>query len=174
MTGRGGRLDKGLAVYLESVADEFEGVAVDVPFLRQAPIDQVTAIQQKLIADPARIVIANSYGAYLTLQALVDLDSPPQKMLLLAPVLGMASAKDRMYISRPPFTKRLRIALDENRVARPSSIRIVVGDQDPLFNAERFDEISAYFGGGSLTVIPGEGHSLSWDIIQTLVATLTQ
>jgi len=174
VTGRGGSLDKGLAVYLASIANEFEGVAVDVPFLRQAPMDQVTAIQQKLMADPARIVIANSYGAYLTLQALVDLDNPPQQMLLLAPVLGMVSAKDRMYISRPPFTKRLRSAFDENRVARPSSILIVVGDQDPLFNHDQFDEINAYFGGRALSVFPGEGHSLSRDIIRTLVSSLTQ
>lgn len=172
VTGRGGSLDKGLAVYLASIADEFEGVAVDVPFLRQAPIDQVRAIQQKLIADPERIVIANSYGAYLTLQALVDVDNPPQQMLLLAPVLGMASARDRMYISRPPFTKRLRSALDENRVARPPSMRIVVGDQDPLFNPDQFSEINAYFGGRALSVLPGEGHSLSRDFVQRLVSSL--
>ena len=170
VTGRGGSLDKGLAVYLASIADEFEGVAVDAPFLRQAPIDQVTAIQQKLMADPERIVIANSYGAYLTLQALVDLDNPPQQMLLLAPVLGMASAKDRLYISRPPFTKRLRNAIDENRVARPSSLRIVVGDQDPLFNSDQFDEINAYFGGRALSVISGEGHSLSRDLVPGLIS----
>lgn len=174
VTGRGGSLEKGLALYLASITNDFEGIAVDVPFLRQAPIEQIDAIRRKLEADPARLVIANSYGAYLTLQALVDLKTPPQKLLLLAPVLGMASAKDRMYLSRPPFTKRLSLAIQEGRVAKPDLMRIVVGDHDPLYDPNQFNEVATYFGTGTLSVIPGEGHSLSRDIIHTLLDWLTE
>ena len=174
MTGRGGSLNKGLATYLKSVTDDFDGIAVDLPFLRQSPAEQVEAIHQKLAEDPKRLVIANSYGAYLTLQALVDLPLPPQKLLLLAPVLGMASAKDRMYISRPPFTKRLREAFAEGRVTKPEWMRILVGDQDPLYDAEQFAEVGRYFGERVLGVIPGEGHSIDRKTLQNVINEITQ
>ena len=169
ITGRGGSLDKGLAVYLASITENFEGIAVDVPFLRQDPLKQVEAIYTRLASDPDRIVIANSYGAYLTLQALVDLKAPPKKLLLLAPVLGMAAAKDRMYMSRPPFTKRLKSAFSEELVAKPDWMRILVGDQDPLYDAEQFSEVSNYFGKRVLGVIPGEGHSLDKQTIRYVI-----
>jgi len=172
ITGRGGSLDKGLAVYLASITENFEGIAVDVPFLRQDPLTQVEAIYTRLASDPDRIVIANSYGAYLTLQALVDLKAPPKKLLLLAPVLGMAAAKDRMYMSRPPFTKRLKSAFSEERVAKPEWMRILVGDQDPLYNAEQFAEVGRYFGERVLGVIPGEGHGLDKQTIQYVIGEI--
>jgi len=172
ITGRGGSLDKGLSVYLASITENFEGIAVDIPFLRQDPLEQVEAIYTRLASDPDRIVIANSYGAYLTLQALVDLKAPPKKLLLLAPVLGMAAAKDRMYMSRPPFTKRLKSAFSEERVAKPEWMRILVGDQDPLYNAEQFAEVGRYFGERVLGVIPGEGHGLDKQTIQYVIGEI--
>ena len=172
ITGRGGSLDKGLSVYLASITENFEGIAVDIPFLRQDPLEQVGAIHTRLASDPDRIVIANSYGAYLTLQALVDLNAPPKKLLLLSPVLGMAAAKDRMYMSRPPFTKRLKSAFSEERVAKPEWMRILVGDQDPLYNAEQFAEVGRYFGERVLGVIPGEGHGLDKQTIQYVIGEI--
>lgn len=174
MTGRGGSLEKGLATYLKSITGDFDGIAVDVPFLRQSPKEQVDAIHRKLAEDPQRLVIANSYGAYLTLQALVDLPVPPAKLLLLAPVLGMASAKDRMYMSRPPFTKRLREAFVEGRVTKPNWMRILVGDQDPLYDAEQFAEVGAYFGERVLGVLPGEGHSLDRETLRCVINEIAQ
>lgn len=175
VTGRGGSLDRGLAAYLASITPDFDGVAVDIPFLRQEPIQQVTHIHQKLADDPARIVIANSYGAYLTLQALVDLEEALEHAVLLSPVLGVAMAKDRLYMSRPPLTGRLKRAMEEGRVSVPKRIQIVVGDQDELYSPSQFNTVSQYFGSDVLTVLQGEGHSLSRPVMQSLLnKVLTQ
>ena len=161
VTGRGGRLDKGLAAHLSTIVDDFKGIAIDVEFLRQPPLDQVAQIHEKLRTDPTRIVIANSYGAYLTLQALVDLDQTLEHVVLLSPVLGVAMAKDRLYMSRPPLTGRLKRALEEGRVCMPQRMQIIVGDEDELYSPAQFDTVSDYFGSHVLTVLQGEGHSLS-------------
>jgi len=174
VTGRGGRLDKGLAAYLASITRDFDGVAVDVPFLRQEPIQQVAHINQKLAEDPSRIVIANSYGAYLTLQALVDLEQTLEHVVLLSPVLGVAMAKDRLYMSRPPLTGRLKRSIEEERVCVPQRMRIVVGDEDELYSPSQFNTVSQYFGSDVLTVLQGEGHSLSRLAMQSVLQeTLT-
>jgi len=169
VTGRGGSLEKGLATYLASITRDFDGVAVDVPFLRQEPIQQIEHINQKLAEDPARIVIANSYGAYLTLQALVDLELTLEHVVLLSPVLGVAMAKDRLYMSRPPLTGRLKRAMEEGRVCVPQRMQIVVGDEDELYSPSQFNTVSEYFGENVLTVLQGEGHSLSRPVMQSLL-----
>ena len=75
ITGREGSLNKGLALYLQSCTKQFDGIAVDVDFLRMQPLMQVETIQRALKADPDRLIVANSYGAYLTLQATKEVTS---------------------------------------------------------------------------------------------------
>ena len=169
VTGRGGRLDKGLAAHLSTLVDDFKGIAVDVEFLRQPPIDQVAQIHEKLRADPARTVIANSYGAYLTLQALVDFEQALEYVVLLSPVLGVAMAKDRLYMSRPPLTGRLKRAMEEGRVRVPQRMQIVVGDDDELYSPTQFETVSQYFGSNVLKILRGEGHSLSRPCMQSVL-----
>jgi len=169
VTGRGGRLDKGLAAHLSTTVDDFKGIAVDVEFLRQPPLDQVSQIHEKLRTDPERIVIANSYGAYLTLQSLVDLEEAPSHVVLLSPVLGVAMAKDRLYMSRPPLTGRLKRAMEERRVRVPQRMQIVVGDEDELYSPSQFNTVSQYFGSDVLSVLQGEGHSLRRESMNDLL-----
>jgi hypothetical protein len=169
ITGRGGNLHNGLAVYLSSIVDEFDGVAVSPQFLRQEPLQQVEIIQEKIKEEPTRPVVANSYGAYLTLQALIDIEVTPDIVLLLSPVLGTASAKDRMYYSRPPLTKRLEMAFANNTLIRPKATKLIMGDQDELYNPEQISSIDNYFGLGTSNIVAGEGHMLSQQIVQEFI-----
>jgi len=169
ITGRGGSLQKGLAVYLASIADEFDGVAVSPQFLRQEPLHQVQIIQEKIKEEPTRPIIANSYGAYLTLLALIGIDVTPDMVLLLSPVLGAASAKDRMYYSRPPLTNRLEAALSNNTLIRPKVTKLIMGDQDELYSPERISTIDSYFGMETAQIVAGEGHMLSQSTVQEFV-----
>lgn len=169
ITGRGGSLQKGLAVYLASITDEFNGVAVSPEFLRQEPRYQVQVIQEKIKEEPTRPIIANSYGAYLTLQALIDINVTPDMVLLLSPALGAASAKNRMYYSRPPLTKRLEAALSDNTLIMPSKIKLIMGDQDELYSIEKISTIDSYFGTGTAQIVAGEGHMLSKQIVHEFI-----
>lgn len=169
ITGRGGSLDKGLAPYLTSLADSFEGVAVDVSFLKQSPLDQVALIQSKIAENLERVVIANSYGAYLTLQSLVGLKTAPEKVLLLSPVLGIAQAKDRMYMSRPPLTGRLKEGIGSGSIAKPAMLKVLIGNQDELFNQDQIDLINNYFGKDSAIILDDETHMLSHASVLTFL-----
>ena len=169
ITGRGGNLHNGLAVYLSSIVDEFDGVAVSPQFLRQEPLQQVEIIQEKIKEEPTRPVVANSYGAYLTLLALIDIDVTPDMVLLLSPVLGAANAKDRMYYSRPPLTNRLEAALSNNTLIRPKVTKLIMGDQDELYSPERISTMDSYFGMGTAQIVAGEGHMLSRRVVQEFI-----
>lgn len=172
VTGRGGSLQKGLADYLSSITDDFYGIAVDITFLRQEPLKQVAFIQAKIKEDPSRLVIANSYGAYLTLQALVEAKDIPNTVLLFSPVLGIAQAKDRMYLSRPPLTKRLATAFETSKVSNPSNMRVVIGSDDELYNEQQIKLINDYFGASTVVVLPNEGHMLSHAAVKDTIAEL--
>ena len=78
ITGREGSLEKGLAAYLRSISEDFVGLAVDRIFLSIRPLQQVANLASLLREHKDHRIIANSYGAYLTLQALVDLDVTPK------------------------------------------------------------------------------------------------
>ena len=114
-------------------------------------------MQAKIKEDPSRLVIANSYGAYLTLQALVEAEDIPNTVLLFSPVLGIAQAKDRMYLSRPPLTKRLATAFETSTVSNPSNMRVVIGSDDELYNDQQIKLINDYFGASTVVVLPNEG-----------------
>ncbi len=73
ITGRGGSLNKEIAVYLARNIRGFEGIAVDTQLLKRRPLEQVELIRQKMAEDPTRLVIANSYGAYLVSHALAQI-----------------------------------------------------------------------------------------------------
>ena len=170
ITGRGGSLDKGLAVYLKSLSNGFEGIALDVAFLRQPPDVQVEHIQSKILEDSNRVIIANSYGAYLTLQAMVGLNSIKNSIVLLSPVLGVAQARDRMYMSRPPLTKRLQNSFFEGDLGRPKRLSVFIGKQDELFCKEQINLLNDYFGKGAVTTLDGESHNLSHTIVKEIVS----
>jgi len=173
ITGRGGSLNKGLALHLQSRTKQFDGIAVDVDFLRMQPLMQVETIQRALKSDPDRLIIANSYGAYLTLQALIDLDITPEKLLLLSPVLGVAKANDRMYLSRPPLTKRLKAALKNKTIAKPKKVKIIMGDMDKLYDSDTLTLFDSYFGGKVVNILSGEGHMITEEAVQNALESFT-
>ena len=169
ITGRGGSLNSGLAKYLATISENFDGLALDVPFLRQELMDQIEQIADKLREHTDRTVIANSYGAYLTLQAMIDLDVTLKRVILLSPVLRTAQAKDRMYLSRPPLTKRLREAMEQDRLVRPLEFNIYIGDQDELYHPELEGRFNQYYGAGTFHVLNGGGHMLSQDCVPEIL-----
>lgn len=173
ITGRGGSLNKGLAAYLASSVKGFEGVAVDTQFLKKRPLEQVEFIRQKMVKDPARLVIANSYGAYLVLHALAQIeDLTPENVLLLSPLLGVGRGQGGFYMNIPPLLSRLEEAFATGALTRPKSIKFLVGELDQQINSEQVGFLDQYFGLGSVHVFPEEGHMLSPQSIQKALTAI--
>lgn len=169
ITGRCGSLDKGLAKHLAETSNSFAGIAVDIPFLRQKPLTQVEQIRSAIERYDGSAFIANSFGAYLLLQALVECPHPPKKVLLLSPVLGLATAKDRMYASKPPLTKRLQAAFENNTLTRPTNVSVIIGSEDAIYNEPQDFALNTYFGANTVEVIEGEGHMLKPETVKAFL-----
>lgn len=169
ISGRGGDHSKGLGGYLSTFVSDYSGISVDVSFLRQDIDDQIKAIRVSVNKCNGGTVIANSYGAYLTLLSLIDFEHELEQVLLLSPVLGKAVAKDRMYYSKPPATRKIAYAVAERRINLPEKSAIFIGDQDELYDPSLLATYAAMMGDHKVFVLPGEQHSLSKTAVQDIL-----
>lgn len=169
ITGRGGDHTKGLGGYISNVVNDYKGLSIDVPFLRQDIDDQIKTIRRSIEACSNGIVIANSYGAYLTLLSLIDFEHEVDQVVLLSPVLGRAIAKDRMYYSRPPASVRVSSALQEKRINLPKKTSIYIGDQDELYDPELLHKYAEIIGEDRVFVLQGQRHNIDKDFMQDIL-----
>ena len=171
VSGRGGDYTKGLGGYISSLVTDYSGISVDVPFLRQELAEQINTIRAAITDCRGGTVIANSYGAYLTLLSLIDFEHSLAQVLLLSPVLGTAIAKDRMYFSRPPAAKRLKTAVTEHRVNLPEMSAIFIGDKDELYDPLLLDTYASMMGEDKLFLLKEEGHNITKAVMQDILKT---
>ncbi|NVK32688.1 MAG: hypothetical protein HWE20_16920, partial [Gammaproteobacteria bacterium] len=169
ISGRGGDHTKGLGGHISTLVSDYRGISVDVPFLRQNIDDQLEVIRVAISDCAGGTVIANSYGAYLTLLSLIDFEHELEQVVLLSPVLGAAMAKDRMYFSRPPATQRIWTAVQERRVNLPERSAIFIGDQDELYDPPLLATYAEMMGEHKVFVLQGQRHSLSKATMQDIL-----
>ena len=159
ITGRGGSGIGGLSAYLATLDDDYDVLPIDPEFLQQDIQGQVDSIREFINLDSGN-VIANSYGAYLLLLALIDQPGPCIRVLLLSPVLGRAISEERMLFSRPPREKTLHKAIAEQRLGMPDYLEIVTGEEDEICDsalgkAEIGKQLNI-----PVSILPNEGHML--------------
>ena len=169
ITGRGGDHTKGLGGYISTIVSSFSGVSVSVPFLRQDLDDQIAEIRKAISDHGVGTLIANSYGAYLTLLSLIDFEHQLEQVVLLSPVLGKAMAKDRMYFSRPPATARLSNAVKEKRINLPERTAIFIGDEDELYDPSLLATYTEIIGDSNVFVLEGQSHNIDKDVMQEIL-----
>ena len=159
ITGRGGDAVGGLSAYLATLSPDFEALAVNPSFLAQSFPEQVLAVR-RFCSGTASHVSANSYGAYLLLQSLIDQSPLGAKVMLLSPVLGRVNSEKRMLISRPPGEKALKSAILENRLGLPEHLEILTGSNDEICDASLAKETGNKLG-AKTCVLENEGHMIA-------------
>lgn len=163
ITGRGGSGIGGLSAYLATLDDDFDVLPVDAEFLQQDIQSQIDTVREFIQLDAATVV-ANSYGAYLLLAALIDQPPLNIRVLLLSPVLGRAISEERMLFSRPPREKTLLKAIAEQRLGMPSYLEIVTGQKDEICDPALAEQIGAQLG-VAVSILPHEGHMLNPQLV---------
>ena len=159
ITGRGGSGVGGLSAHLKTLDDDYDVLAIDADFLQQDIQTQVNTVRKFIQLDTANVV-ANSYGAYLLLLALIDQPPLNIRALLLSPVLGRAISEERMLLSRPPREKTLHKAIAEQRLGMPNHMEIVTGQQDEICDPELASQLGKQLK-IEVMILPSEGHMLS-------------
>ena len=167
ITGRGGDALGGLSKYLATLSLEYRALAIDQAFLAQTFPDQVLSVRA-FCSDQNSSVIANSYGAYLLLQALIDQPPLNARIMLLSPVLGRANSKKRMLISRPPGEKALKLAILEGRLGLPNHLEILTGSDDDSCDASLAVETAAKLD-AHVCVLQNERHMITPSRVETAV-----
>jgi len=167
-TGRGGTRETGLGAYLAERYGLLGGLNLSHEWLSQPHEDQLAILSAQLSeAEAAGVpVIANSYGAYLTLLALFD--RPPLKtsVLLLSPVLGKTFLRGT-YI-RPPGGRRFAAAIT-SPAPKPAWLGLVMGAEDPGYVPETWGKLVAALQPDHHALLPGQGHSLEKGTVAGLV-----
>ena len=163
ITGRGGSGVGGLSAHLKTLDDDYDVLAIDADFLQQDIQTQVNTVRKFIQLDTANVV-ANSYGAYLLLLALIDQPPLNIRVLLLSPVLGRAISEKRMLFSRPPREKTLHLAIAEQRLGMPAHLEIVTGQEDEICDPALARQIGEQLG-ISVSILPNEAHMLSPQLV---------
>ena len=165
ITGRGGSGIGGLSAYLATLDDDYDVLPIDLEFLQQDIQGQVDSTREFINLESGN-VIANSYGAYLLLLALIDQPPLSVRVLLLSPVLGRAISEERMLFSRPPREKTLHQAIAGQRLGMPDHLEIVTGAEDEICDPALAWQVGEQLG-INVSILPKEGHMLEASSVES-------
>jgi len=162
-TGLGqGLMDRGFDVSGRETRDQFR----DLPFLDQVRL--VANDLQKYFWTPESKVVANSFGAYLLLNALPQMPPYVGEILLLSPIIGTFEDEETARTFEPPYSERIRQQLDEGKIPRPLNIEVHTGSEDwqssPSAVMNFFSKIEV-----PVTIAEGRGHMLGADYVGKLL-----
>jgi len=162
LTGRGGKLAEGLGKGLLDAGLHIRGREVSSEFSSfgiQTQLDLITEdLKHGFLKEDSKVV-AVSYGAYLLLHALLELEPFKGSILLLSPVLGGVVDGQSMKYFSPPRSDKLMSVTENQQFPKPRKIEIHVGDSDwqsPYERAKQFAESV----GGECNIVENTGHQL--------------
>ena len=170
ITGRGGRIDRGLSAHLSTLTDDYAALAVDAALLNLSIDEQLERVKEHTQTAAGGSLIVSSYGGYLLLLSLIDADWAPERVLMFSPLLGRSIIPEKMLSSRPPRERLLKSALAEGRVTRPEYLRIVTGAADPVCCPELARSVAEILQADEIEVLPDQGHQLDVVDVQWRVA----
>ena len=171
LTGMNGRLDTGLGRALLQRGFDVTGRGLNGDFKRLAFNDQIDAICEDLHShfwrEDAR-VIANSFGAYLFLQAQSKMKSYIGKVTLLSPIVGEFGTGEGLMNFIPPHAERLHEMAKSGTYPTPKNCNMHVGSEDWQSNPTNVTALCSLLG-IDVTVIPDAGHMLPKEYVGALL-----
>ena len=165
ITGRGGSIRSGLGEYLALKTDKLYGLDVSHEFLTREFTQQVAEIAQAL--RKARVlsstVIANSYGAYLVLHALLSRKIEISNLVLISPILGSCYSGNRFF--KPPFSQHLNTLMSETASNLPRRTTIIWGAEDESIDQNGIKKLTSQCNDIHLIEIDKQEHHIDKQIL---------
>lgn len=159
ISGRGGDANKGLGDYLKKIDPYRIGLSVNSSFLNKDFNEQVKVVRYLFdeFDGPNTSFVANSYGAYLVLHALIGAPKYKSDVLLLSPAIGGILNKQSRIYARQPGGRVFDEAMRAGSITKPNYLSIHIGSLDIGYDEKRF---AAFTDIDLLNVIPEQGHMI--------------
>ena len=163
LPGRGSSLNGRLGLELQSRGYELQGRVLEGDFAKLSFTEQVDHVACDLRELDGRSVpvIANSWGAYWALHALLKNQMSYSRMLLISPILGAVRGEGRMF--KPPLSKVMEQSINECSFPE-MDLTILVGSDDWQSPQDRCRTLCNATD-GCLVVADGKGHHLGRDTV---------
>ena len=163
LPGRGSSLNGRLGLELQSRGYELQGRVLEGDFAKLSFAEQVDHVASDLRELDGRgiPVIANSWGAYWALHALLHNQKSHSEMLLISPILGAVRGEGRMFKS--PLSRVMERSIDEGLFPE-MDLTILVGTDDWQSPHDRSRTLCNSTD-SRLVVAEGKGHDLGRAVV---------
>lgn len=171
LPGHGGQISNGLGQALLARGYTVAGRETIGEFRRLRFSEQIEIIAEDLLTSYWRsnaLVIANSYGAYLFLNAQRLLTPYVGKVLLLSPILGDFAEEGSNIGFVPPHSGRLIELAENGSYPTPMQCEVHVGEQDWQSNPKNVQWWAGKVGVHA-TIVPNAGHVLDKGYVSALL-----
>jgi len=171
LPGRKGKLNGFIGTLLLNMGYDIYGHEIDGAFDELRISKQVEIIQNDLkngFWNENSIVIGSSYGAYLFMHSILDMENFPAKVLLFSPVLGKSKLLPNRPISYPPRARKLLEYRNSNKLPQ-IDIEVHTGVDDPICDPQLAEEIILAIENSKLTVVKGVSHQLDKSYIENVL-----
>lgn len=171
LPGRGGQLHTGLGEGLLRRGCDVTGRALVGPFGSMEFADQVDTVISDLqgpFSHVGALVVGNSFGAYLFLQAQVKMSPFVGRVLLFSPIVGSAESPHTHEVFVPPRSESLKRMVEAGLFPTPLDCQIHVGANDWQGDPENVVALGQKTG-IPVTVVPGKGHMLGKDYVSEVL-----
>lgn len=165
---------------LSDIGDKISRLGFDVygrevlpPFSNRCFADQLRIIQKDLVSsfwDTGTNLVGHSYGGYLLLHSLSEIEPFPGKILLFSPVLGAAVDRKKLYVSRPPRADRLLQLAENNKFPIPRYLEIHTGENDDGCDPDLARRIGSSIPGSKISIVRNQGHTLASEYMDKVLS----
>ena len=167
LPGRGSSLNGRLGMELQSRGYELQGRVLDGDFAKLSFPEQVDYVAADLRELDGRDipVIANSWGAYWALHAILQNQKSYARTLLISPILGAVRGEGRMF--KPPLSRVMERSIRESLFPE-IDLTVLVGSEDWQSPNDRCEALCEALR-GNLIVADGKGHDLGREVVTDLL-----
>ena len=167
LPGRGSSLNGRLGLELQNRGCQLHGRVLEGDFAKLSFPEQVDYVASDLreLDGSNAPVIANSWGAYWALHALLQNQMSYSRTLLISPIIGAVRGEGRMF--KPPLSKVMDRAIDEGLFPE-MDLTILVGSDDWQSPHDRSRTLCDATD-GRLLVADGMGHDLGREVVTDLL-----
>ena len=171
LPGRMGKLNGFIGTLLLNMGYDVYGREIDGVFEELRISKQVEIIQNDIkngFWDSKSKIVASSYGAYLFLHTILDMEKFEGKVLLFSPLLGMSRIIPNRPIVRPPRGRKI-LEYSKNGKFPKVDIEVHTGLDDEICDPKLAEEIFSTRDNCKLFIVDKASHRLDKGYIESVL-----